>query len=117
MILLQANTELYINVFNHTYSANPEYLNVSIEVNKSKMNVSIESFTTITRAEIRMDVRMTVAGQNKYRNVLRKPINLCEFLERPRMDPVLHALYEQAIQMGMKRKKCPIHPASTSIYR
>lgn len=80
---------------------------------RNNLSMSVQTFRTITRAEIMMKVKMSVLNQNNFRNVIKHPINLCEFFREPRIDPVLNMLYQQADKVKIKQLRCPIPPVSS----
>lgn len=73
----------------------------------------METFQTITRAQIMMRIKLSVLDQNNYRNIIKHPINLCDYFREPRAEPVFNIIYQQALKVGIKQIKCPIAPVSS----
>lgn len=85
-------------------------MNVSLSLSGNKANFSIEMFETIHRAEFLVTLKISSLGKNSYREMVRKTINVCNFLKNPRSEFGFNAWYQEALKAGFPIRRCPIQP-------
>lgn len=60
-----------------------EIVNVSLTLSGNKANFSGELFETIHQAEFMVNLKISTLGENNYMEIIKRPINVCNFLKYP----------------------------------
>lgn len=92
-------------VESYNYSFNDHYGLVASNFSGNKLNVFLELFKELTRTEVTIIVNFVSISR-----MLRKVVDLCQFLKNPRSDVFVNLLYQEFLNRGLKVLKCPLQP-------
>lgn len=70
-------------------------------------NLEMELLKTIHHAEFIVNLKVSVLGKNSYNQIMRKPINVCNFLKNPRSDIGFNIWYQEALKHGSMFENVP----------